>query len=59
MNRTQDAFAFLKMFEDTVAELSAQTEDGEALEQLRRRVVDKVLREIRVSNGSKGREHET
>ncbi len=46
MNRTQDAFAFLRLFEDAVSEISPYTEDGEALEQLRRRVVDKVLKEI-------------
>lgn len=43
----RDAFEFLKLFEDTVDEVATQTDDGESLELLQRRVVDKVLSEIK------------
>jgi hypothetical protein len=45
--KTQSAFSFLSIFEREVDELSAQTEDAETLELLRRRVVDRVLQEIK------------
>jgi len=47
--KTQSAFNFLSIFEREIDELSVQTEDAEMLELLRRRVVDKVLQEIKKS----------
>jgi hypothetical protein len=60
MTDTREAFRFLQIFEAAVEEVGMNPDvSGEAFSELRRCVMDKVLREIRTSNGSKGREHET
>ena len=45
--RIHDGFEFLQLFEDAVDEVVTEKADSEVCEEIRRRVVDRVLREMK------------
>lgn len=46
-NNIRDGFRFLRLFEETLEEVAVETESGEVCEEVRRRVVDRVLNEMK------------
>jgi hypothetical protein len=48
IQEVRQAFKFLKIFEDAVDEVATQTDSCEVCEEIRRRVVDRVLNEMKL-----------